>query len=300
MELEYSLENTMERTYLVLKEKKYFEEEEIRKDYRSSMLLHNAIPGLLRAEKKDRFGQQQYCYDVSKLMSLESIYEKREMKEQEVRTLLESCIKMVKNLEEYLLDENQIIMDPKYIYVEPETGKAKFVYYPNYESDFRKGFQKLTDFLLAKIDHTQKKAVMLGYELYRYTRRTNFVIGQIEQLLIKEKEEDEVIEKEPVWTQQDITPVFSDTEVMMEAECEEEKEEKKRQPVRKKAGIIGSVLMMGIMFSCVLLPRVLHIYLLTGQQEMYFMAAGVMCGVAALMFTKSAKKEEAEREEFVL
>lgn len=304
MDLNFSFEKDMEHTYLVLKETIYFDAEEKGQDYRNGMFLNNHIPGLLQAIKKERFGEEQYCYDVSRLLSLQSIYEKREIREQEFRTLLDSCIRMVKHLEEYLLDENQIIMDPEYIYIEPETGEAKFIYYPNYESDFRKGFQRLSDYLLTKIDHTQKKAVMLGYELYRFTRRSNYVLGQIEDLLVStelekketdcflmENKRDETVEESHEIAESDsfeIEPMLAQEEQLIEDN---------RGQTKKRAGVIGSLLMAGFMFSLVFLSRILHFYLFTRQQEMYFVAAGVMCSVVAVLFMRSMRKEKEQLEE---
>lgn len=35
------------------------------------------------------------------------------------------------------------------------------------------------DELLTRIDHTDERAVMLGYQVYRYTRNPNYVISEI-------------------------------------------------------------------------------------------------------------------------
>lgn len=300
MGMVFHFENNMEHTYLVVKEKEFFEDENKIQDFRSNMLVYNCIPGLLRAEKKERFGQTAYCYDVSRLVSLQNLYERREIKEHEVRTFLDCCIRTVRNLEEYLLDENQIILDPSYIFMEPQTGKVQFVYYPDYESDFRKDFQKLSDFLLTKIDHTEKKAVLLGYELYRFTRKNNFVLGQIEELLNSiEHEEDEIMivpKQEEDGIRKEEIQEFQD----FFEQGEEEQQDDKRSEVRKKAGIIGSIVIAGSMFLAVLLSRLFHLNLFSRQQEMYFVAAGVMCSVASIMFLISVKKENREEMLFTL
>ena len=155
-------ERTMNHTYLILEKCNYFGEEEEKADYRKRMLLENTIPGLLPVKLKSGNDSSRYYYEVNSLETLDKLYEETEISYEQLQKLLIGVIRLFESLEEYLLEGTQIIMRPEYIYLEPERMEPYFICYPDYEGDIRKEFVELVDYVLAKIDHTDERAVMLG------------------------------------------------------------------------------------------------------------------------------------------
>ena len=126
-----------------------------------------------------RSGECRYYYEINSLQSLDRLYDKSEIRYDELRRLLSGCVHLFDRLEEYLLDGTQIIIKSDLIYIDVEKMEPYFVCYPDYEGDVRLSFMEFIDELLTKIDHTDERAVMLGYQVYRYTRNPNYVISEI-------------------------------------------------------------------------------------------------------------------------
>lgn len=175
-----SYERGMNHNYMVLSECDFFGTSKDRNsDYRVRMLLENKIKGLLPVTYRQVNGESKYYYEINSLQSLDRMLEKRELKYREMRAVLLGCINLFEQLEEYLLSGEQIIIRAEFIYVNVESMEPYFVCYPEYKGDVRVSFMEFTDMLLTRLDHTDEQAVMLGYQVYRYTRNPNYVLDEI-------------------------------------------------------------------------------------------------------------------------
>lgn len=181
---EISFERSMNHNYMILSKCSFFGKNEDKSgDYRTKMLLENRIPGLLPVTHRLINGESRYYYEINSLQSLDRLYGKTEIRYDALRRLLSGCVGLFDRLEEYLLDGTQIIMKPELIYMDIEKMEPYFVCYPDYEGDVRLAFTELIDDLLTRIDHTDERAVMIGYQIYRYTRNPNYVISEIGSML---------------------------------------------------------------------------------------------------------------------
>lgn len=181
---EISYERSMNHNYMILSKCDFFgKEKHNNTDYRTRMLLENTIPGLLPVTHRLVNGESRYYYEINSLQSLDRLYEKNEIQYTVLKKLLSGCINLFERLDEYLLDGTQIIIKPELIYINVEKMQPYFVCYPDYEGDVRIAFMEFIDELLTKIDHTDERAVMLGYQVYRYTRNPNYVISEIGNLM---------------------------------------------------------------------------------------------------------------------
>lgn len=179
-----SYERSMNHNYMILSKCNFFDTNVINEnDFRVKMLLENNIKGLLPVSFRQINGEDRYYYEINSLQAFDRFYDHKEMRYAELKALLTGCANMFDRLEEYLLDGNQIIIKSDYIYIDVETFEPFFVCYPEYTGDVRLAFMQFIDELLTKLDHTDQYAVMLGYQVYRYTRNPNFVISEIKNMI---------------------------------------------------------------------------------------------------------------------
>lgn len=297
MEINSSFVRDMHHNYLVLEEQQFFSFSED-EDFRNRMVLENRISHLLPMEKRVKDGKIAYYYEISQLQSLESMYEKREMSGEELTKLLKGCVAMFQSLEEFLLEGEQIILHPAYIYLHEDTGEPYFVYAVSYEEDVRKSFVSLTDYLLAKIDHAEEKTVMLGYQVYRYTRGANFVLQGIAELL--ERQKIEAKKQEPLQEKNfELEKNKEQEREPLDLEIEEEQEHHSARG--KKAGFLFSILFSACGFLTYLVTGVLGVVPLLGEFQLYVIAEIMISLAAAVLFGislwKEHRKEEEEKEE---
>ena len=323
-----SYERSMNHNYMILSKCDFFGKEGDRSsDFRTRMLLENKIPGLLPVTHRLVNGESRYYYEINSLQSLDRLYDKNEIGYEELKALLSGCVSLFDRLEEYLLDGTQIIMKPELIYINIEKMEPQFVCYPDYEGDVRLAFMEFVDELLTKIDHTDECAVMLGYQVYRYTRNPNYVISEIGHIMehmivtMAHGEEQERMIEKSVESRSRRYESVRESEVRGEdrnaineaqfaygskTECGDNTQEygDVEHHDKRKAGSVGDL--VGGIFcifvslcagAIVLGARVIGVFRLSGANELYLCGAMAMAIMAAvLFFTCYIKKRKQDRE----
>ncbi len=300
-----SFERSMNHNYIVLSKCNFFGKDgEKRTDYRTRMLLENHIPGLLKVTHRQINGESKFYYEINSLQSLERLYDKREIRYDDLTRLLSGCVKLFDRLEEYLLDGAQIMIRPELIYVDVEKMEPYFVCYPEYEGDVRLSFMEFIDEILTKIDHTDEQAVMLGYQIYRYTRNPNYVISEIEKMIehvivsIAQRREQAIgifAEKSLSVTGEVREELVFDKDrntsshfCRIQEEASEENTRKEDvQPKKNIADLVGGIFCVFIVLcaSTILLgTRVSHSIQLSRNNEFYLYGATGMATAAAVLF----------------
>lgn len=168
----------MNRNYMVLCPKR------MRNDkYTIRMISGNHIPGLLPFQEKRIDGECWYYYDVTSKQPLSRILEYRNMRGEELKIFLSSLLFSVRQMERFLLDENQICLDPDYLYMEPEGFQCALVLIPGRYEDFVQDFRNLAQYLLDHVDQNDRDAVVLAFSVFKESRKINFGIEDIEKSL---------------------------------------------------------------------------------------------------------------------
>lgn len=301
---EISFERSMNHNYMILSRCSFFGKESGGKsdDYRTRMLLENRIPGLLPVTHRLVNGESRYYYEINSLQSLDRLYDKTEIRYDKLRHLLSGCVSVFDRLEEYLLDGTQMIMKPEFIYIDVERMEPYFVCYPDYEGDVRISFMEFVDELLTRIDHTDERAVMLGYRIYRYTRNPNYVISEIgsmmEHVIVDTAHRDAditqispIASKPPIKINDQMEPddcfVMNDFEQKYEQKEEESSGNKSGRKSNGISDLIGGIFCTFVSLcsgAIILGARMIHSFRLGGNSELYLYGATGMAVVAAILF----------------
>lgn len=291
-------ERSLNHNYMILSSYSFFEEER-EEGYMTRMLFRNKISGLLPMICRKNMGETQYCYEINSLQSLDRLYEKQDMSYEDLSKLLLGCIRIFERLEEYLIDGSQILLQPEYIYLHMETKEPYFVCYPDYDGDVRCSFQKLMDYLLTKIDHTQEQAVWFSYQVYRYTRNPNYVLSEIKSIFYEAEEKVGASEEKNDCSE------IEEEEHLYEQESEEEGESgyKEESLYGRNKNLFGVLLCVLLVFSAagiIFGAKLLKLISLSQKQEISLYGAIGMAMVAGALFfvsiVKKWKQEEQLRE----
>lgn len=142
---------------------------EIRKrdSYQTRMLLENQIQGLLPCKLQKVNGEELFYYGITGCQSLKNLFENRKFDRRELENLFISVLKIMENLDEYLLNRDHLLLQPSCIFRGKENKEYYFVWCPVSEEDIEQEFRQLTEYILPKIDHTDKELLRWGME---YTR----------------------------------------------------------------------------------------------------------------------------------
>lgn len=237
MQAEYRRE--MNHSYLVLK----VDEEMDPQGYEIKMLLHNAPAGLLPLSVRYIDGEPLFYYEVTSKQSISLLYETKKFGREDLERIFRAAADVIERLEEYLLDIETLLFNPRYIYMDTERQNIYFCCFPVREEKEQAGILELTEYILPKIDHKDAGAVVLGYGVYRESVESGMGADEIRKELrkvtLENLKEGEARQKEE-YTQQEYTQQeYTQQEYTGEAVMTEEKrrqaldaffeEEKKRK-----------------------------------------------------------------------
>lgn len=176
----------LDHNYLIL------EQEEFQDHYQVGMLVRNKIPGLLECSLCRLDKMAAFYYEITSKQNLRLVLERRHLKALELQKLLEQLLLTARSCEEYLLDTEQLLLNPDYIYLDPDRWEFSFCFFPFYEGTEENELLGLAEYLLDRLDKQDADAVALGYEFYRMAGEEN---SSLEQALSIWKEGKEPAEK---------------------------------------------------------------------------------------------------------
>ena len=178
MEVTYRRE--MKHNYLII------EPEEAGYDsYETHMLAVNGIEGLLKFHIKQVDSRKFYYYEITSKQPLSRILEYHSMGGEELRKLIGGIAQTLGRLEAYLLQERQIILEPEYIYVEPERFSVFLCLVPGRQGRFPEEMTGLLQYLLGKVNHQDKECVVMAYGLYQESLKENYGMDDLLVILGK-------------------------------------------------------------------------------------------------------------------
>ncbi len=147
-------------------------QEEMRDNYQYRMLVTNSIKGLLQCSSRSIDRQEYLYYDITSKQSLSDIYDRRKVRGEDLKKLLEDLVRIEETLTEYLLDSSHLILDPSCIYIGFRDQDAWFAYYPGELK--QEGWTQLFSFLADKVDGSDKQAAALAFRLCMMAEKPGF------------------------------------------------------------------------------------------------------------------------------
>lgn len=142
--------------------------------YECQMLAGNSIEGLLKFRVEYQEEKRQFYYEITSRQPLSRMLEKRRVKGEEIRRLMLDLIELLRRIEEYLLNEEQLLLDPEYIYINPNSFRAGMCLVPGMEGDLPAALSGLLQYLLERVDHEDRDGVVIAYNLYQESRKENY------------------------------------------------------------------------------------------------------------------------------
>ena len=152
-------------------------------EYQVRMLVGNHIPHLLKCNRRMMDGKAVFFYEVTGMQPMFRVFEKRQINQEEMVELLQDIKEALENTQRYLLDGNQLLFEPEFLFFHTQTREWNLCYLPTYDGNMTESFRKLSEYLLKRLDHSDEQAVMLGYEVYSKASEENYRISEVLQMI---------------------------------------------------------------------------------------------------------------------
>ena len=193
----------LNQSYMILKAG-----DSLREFHELEILSYNCVPGLLESETTVSDGQLQFWYDITGKQTLADYLSRRQVDGQLLGQLIEALGEVCSRLEDYLLEEAGLLLSPDYLYLDFDRRHIKFVYLPGAKEDIQAAFQALMEKILQKLDHGDKWAVTVAYELYQLSLQgVGPLYAMLEKTLGQDADHEDETERETVSVAREYIPM---------------------------------------------------------------------------------------------
>lgn len=153
-------------------------------NYQVQMLLNNKLNGLLEFHVNYVEEDVNCFYNVTSKCTLASFMSRKHFSRDEFLIAILNIINNIYQLKNYLLYENNIVLDENFIYVEPESIDIYFVYLPflNHENDIKDFFTKLIFKLVKFQDEYSDNYIQ---KIIEVIKNENFGLGSLKSVIEK-------------------------------------------------------------------------------------------------------------------
>lgn len=156
-------------------------------NYENKVLQNSRIPGSLPFRPLLQDEDVLFSYDISSLESLDSRCREKKLDYRELSVLMESLNGLLLSLEEYLLPEKLILLEPSLIYYHPEEKRYLFPLLPERENHFPLSLRALLRRVLEEIDYRSERSIILAYSLFRESCREDFRMEELMRIVRKNR-----------------------------------------------------------------------------------------------------------------
>lgn len=162
----------------------------------AKILLQGKKRGLLDMERSYLNGKPWYWYNISGKQSLDTFCRLQTIGMDTVGRIILSIFDEMEIMERNLLDPDNMVLDPEYIFISNMNGEIIFTAYPGYKRSLSKQLQELMEYMLTKLDHGAAGDVQRTYELYEKILEDGCAFSDIRKFLLEERKDPEK-EEEP-------------------------------------------------------------------------------------------------------
>lgn len=161
LHIEYK--NSFNHNYLKLKAE-WKQEKKMRYQYR--IITTRKLEGLLPAGTYFEDGEQGMCYDISSKQSLSKFFLKGKITIAWMERLEAGLKAALWSLEQYLLDNRNLVLRPDCIFQDMESDKIDFLYCPYYIEKEKVNLEEFLSFLMEHTEEGETKLLEIFYDMY--------------------------------------------------------------------------------------------------------------------------------------
>lgn len=167
-------------------------------DYEVKMLMLNTPEYFLHITMNYIGEKNSIYYDISSKQQLSKLFEYGKVTMEDVKSLFDNISRMVRVVDEYMLNLDRVILNPQDIYISLSDKKYSFMYSPVAgEKDFYDKMRSLFEYILERFDHSVKKSSLVKfYEIYQRILVRDYTPDKLMEFFDDENEGIHIINEE--------------------------------------------------------------------------------------------------------
>lgn len=168
-------------------------------DYRIKVLENNRINGTVPGKNRTINGEKYVYFDITGKESLLDCYNSGKVSGEDLLKLFGSIYRISEELSRYLMEEDNVILSPEYVFKNLSTDTFEFICFPVAAKKMKEykheNITNLLQFMMMHLDENDEKLLTAVYGIYDMVEKSNTGYKTIYESLIsclsKETEETE-------------------------------------------------------------------------------------------------------------
>ncbi len=154
--------------------------------YVYGMILENDIPYLIRPVMVSVDGQMTLRYDTGNTYVLGNLLCGKKPDGAMLKTFLQQIDECMKGLEDYLLDSDDLVLDPGFMLYDHGSRRLRLLYVPGYGRNVRGQLQSFLEFIMIHFDSRDAEGVRFLYGNYELLKGKVPAAGASPKMIISE------------------------------------------------------------------------------------------------------------------
>ena len=134
--------------------------------YQYQIVTTRKLAGFLPVTLHVSNGESSLYYDITAKQSIPKWLSREKIRKEWIEKFMAGLKTALWSMEQYLLDERNLLLDPDYIFQEVESECFGFIYIPYYQEKGKSGMEKLLSFLVENADEGEPETMGALYEIY--------------------------------------------------------------------------------------------------------------------------------------
>ncbi|MBO5508835.1 MAG: hypothetical protein J5962_00090 [Lachnospiraceae bacterium] len=155
--------------------------------YKIKMLEMNNIDGIISPYENEIDGNIFLRYNTESSYVLDKMMQKLKPDKKFLKSIINQISLCVKSLEVYLLNPNDLIIDPFYMFFDYKKEQIKLICVPGYNKDLIYQIKDFLEYVMKIFNHKDQSGVLYLYDLYDRVTNREFVFA------VEEKTADSVV-----------------------------------------------------------------------------------------------------------
>ena len=189
-----SFEHSLRHSYLLIPQEAFHLQ-----SYEAKLLRETQVPGALPMGIRPNAENSTLSileYELSGLESMAGYFSSRKLRYLSLACLMENIHALLEHLEEFLLPEDMVLLDPSAIFYDPEKNSWSFTLVPGYRSLFHESLKALIAWLLKRIDYSEDRVVVMAYPLYHESLKEFLVMENLLRICRQNIERERLLQLE--------------------------------------------------------------------------------------------------------
>lgn len=169
--------------------------------YLIKMITENSIDGLIPCQERMINGESLLYYDITSRQNIQSILEVQPLQMRHLQKLFSGLRAINEVMEKYLLNPEDLLLLPEFVYMDMATWEYSFIYYPERTSGENTSLRDLNEFFMQHMDSENMPLVEAVYQMADLLNRQQFVLDELITWFQENYDEERIEEQNGNWNQ---------------------------------------------------------------------------------------------------